>query len=195
MTARLAAAAATACSSSLSPTPHSAREAHQHFCTPSSAMPPLSAHLPSLAGLLKFVAGTLALSLTAGGAALYLGQCRLIYPANMPSGSRTIVPRPDEFAMAPFDEATLVTPDGVKLRAFVIPYARDGVKPSERPTVLLLHANAGNVVRFLSSSSSSSSSCPAPPLRLPVVRLGRSRGLSSLQPCSWDCAGAREGWP
>ena len=38
------------------------------------AMSPLSAHLPSLAGLIKFVAGTLALSLTAGGAALYLGQ-------------------------------------------------------------------------------------------------------------------------
>ncbi|GAA5892401.1 hypothetical protein JCM8208_005812 [Rhodotorula glutinis] len=108
-------------------------------------MPPLSAHLPSLAGLIKFVAGTLALSLTAGGAALYLGQCRLIYPANMPSGSRTTVPRPDEFGLAPFDDVELLTPDGVKVRAFVIPYARDGVKPSERPTVLLLHANAGNV--------------------------------------------------
>ncbi|GAA5934006.1 hypothetical protein JCM3775_002847 [Rhodotorula graminis] len=108
-------------------------------------MPPLSAHLPSLAGLVKFVAGTIAISLTAGGAALYLGQCRLIYPANMPTGSRTTVPRPDEFAMAPFDDVELVTPDGVKVRAFVIPYARDGVKPSEKPTVLLLHANAGNV--------------------------------------------------
>ncbi|GAA5836507.1 hypothetical protein JCM9279_000410 [Rhodotorula babjevae] len=108
-------------------------------------MSPLSAHLPSLAGLVKFLAGTLAASLTAGGLALYLGQCRLIYPANMPSGSRTIVPRPDEFAMGPFDDVELITPDGVKVRAFVIPYARDGVKPSERPTVLLLHANAGNV--------------------------------------------------
>lgn len=142
-------------------------------------MPPLSAHLPSLAGLIKFVAGTLALSLTAGGAALYLGQCRLIYPANMPSGSRTTVPRPDEFGLAPFDDVDLLTPDGVKVRAFVIPYARDGIKPSERPTVLLLHANAGNVVRSLLLASSSSS--PAPPLRPPVVRLGRSRALSSMR--------------
>ncbi|BGP50637.1 bem46 protein, variant [Rhodotorula kratochvilovae] len=105
----------------------------------------LTAYLPSLRSLIKWLAGTLTLSLAAGGAALYLAQCRLIYPSNMPAGSRTTVPRPDEFGMGPFDDVELVAPDGVKIRTFVIPYARDGIKPSERPTVLLLHANAGNV--------------------------------------------------
>ncbi|TNY22842.1 Alpha/Beta hydrolase protein [Rhodotorula diobovata] len=102
-------------------------------------------HLPSLRSLIAWIAGTLAVSLTAGGTALYLAQCRLIYPSNMPAGSRTNVPRPDEFGLAPFDDVELVAPDGVKIRAFVIPYARGDVKPSDRPTVLLLHANAGNV--------------------------------------------------
>lgn len=109
-------------------------------------------HLPSLRSLIAWIAGTLAVSLTAGGTALYLAQCRLIYPSNMPAGSRTNVPRPDEFGLAPFDDVELVAPDGVKIRAFVIPYARGDVKPSDRPTVLLLHANAGNVVRLASPS-------------------------------------------
>lgn len=42
------------------------------------------------------------------------------------------------------EEVELSSADGTKIKAFVI-LARD--KPEERPTVLLLHANAGNVVR------------------------------------------------
>ncbi|GAA6008960.1 uncharacterized protein JCM10292_006577 [Rhodotorula paludigena] len=105
----------------------------------------LSAYLPSMRSVAKWLAGTLLVGLTASGTALYLLQSRLIYPANLPPGSRTNVPRPDEFGMTPFDEIDLTAPDGVRIKAFVIPYARDGVKPSDRPTVLLLHANAGNV--------------------------------------------------
>ncbi|GAA6054362.1 hypothetical protein JCM3770_003337 [Rhodotorula araucariae] len=101
--------------------------------------------LVSLRSVLKWLAGTLTLALAAGGAALYVWQCRVIYPASVPAGSRSHVPRPDEFAMPDYDDVQLVAPDGVKIRAFVIPYARDGAKPSDRPTVLLLHANAGNV--------------------------------------------------
>lgn len=103
----------------------------------------LSAYLPTLRNVLKWLASTLAVSLTVGGTALYLLQSRLIYPANLPAGSRHDVPRPEDFGM-PGEEVELVAPDGVKLKAFVI---KAPVDPSQRPTVLLLHANAGNVVR------------------------------------------------
>lgn len=102
----------------------------------------LSAYLPTLRNVLKWLASTLAVSLTVGGTALYLLQSRLIYPANLPAGSRQDVPRPEEFGM-PGEEVELTAPDGVKLKAFVIKAPGD---PSLRPTVLLLHANAGNVV-------------------------------------------------
>ncbi|KWU45062.1 Protein bem46, partial [Rhodotorula sp. JG-1b] len=98
-------------------------------------------YLPTLRNVLKWLASTLAVSLTVGGTALYLLQSRLIYPANLPAGSRHNVPRPEEFGM-PGEEVELVAPDGVKLKAFVIKAPGD---PSRRPTVLLLHANAGNV--------------------------------------------------
>ncbi|GAA6025486.1 hypothetical protein JCM8202_001965 [Rhodotorula sphaerocarpa] len=97
----------------------------------------------SLRSLVKWLASTLAVSLAAGGTALYLLQTRLIYPANLPAGSRLNVPRPEEFGM-PGEEVELVAPDGVKVKAFVI-RAPAGHEPSQRPTVLLLHANAGNV--------------------------------------------------
>ncbi|GAA5985045.1 hypothetical protein JCM10908_002500 [Rhodotorula pacifica] len=109
----------------------------------------LSAYLPSLRNVLKWLASTLAVSLTVGGTALYFLQSRLIYPANLPAGSRQNVPRPEEFGM-PGEEVELTAPDGVKIKAFVIRApargeAEGGNDPSQRPTVLLLHANAGNV--------------------------------------------------
>ncbi|PRQ70189.1 Alpha/Beta hydrolase fold [Rhodotorula toruloides] len=101
----------------------------------------LSYLLPSLRTLLKVLGTTLALSVLGGGTALYLFQTRLIYPANLPAGSREHVPRPQDFGMDG-EEVELSSADGTKVKAFVI-LARD--KPEERPTVLLLHANAGNV--------------------------------------------------
>ncbi|BGO94234.1 bem46 protein, variant [Rhodotorula toruloides] len=101
----------------------------------------LSYLFPSLRTLLKVLGTTLALSVLGGGTALYLFQTRLIYPANLPAGSREHVPRPQDFGMDG-EEVELSSADGTKIKAFVI-LARD--KPEERPTVLLLHANAGNV--------------------------------------------------
>ena len=46
--------------------------------------------------------------------------------------------------MESFEDITLITPDGVKIKAFVM---LSGEKPEVRPTVILCHANAGNVVR------------------------------------------------
>ncbi|GAA6061067.1 hypothetical protein JCM10212_000110 [Sporobolomyces blumeae] len=99
----------------------------------------------SFRSLIKWFAATVAVSIGGVGLGLYLAQTKLIYPSNMPAGSRAQVPTPDEFGMPSYDEVTLVTPDGVRIKAFVILYDRDGCRPHERPTVLMLHANAGNV--------------------------------------------------
>ncbi len=50
--------------------------------------------------------------------------------------------------MAHYEDLTLFTPDKVKIKAFLILQPKD-LAPS-RPTVLLLHANAGNVVSLTS---------------------------------------------
>ncbi|BEI88559.1 uncharacterized protein CcaverHIS019_0112770 [Cutaneotrichosporon cavernicola] len=111
--------------------------------------------------------------------ALWYFQRRLIYPADFPEGSRTMVPKPTEAAL-PYEDVTLATPDGLRIKAYVIPArqrvvplhelrglnsaqlkdrgeselaAWDQVKDSadaleyarSRPTVVMFHANAGNL--------------------------------------------------
>lgn len=56
--------------------------------------------------------------------------------------------------MPNYEELTLQTPDGIKIKAFLMLYEQDGVAAKDRPTVLLLHANAGNVVRSITSYTS-----------------------------------------
>ncbi|BEJ17657.1 hypothetical protein CspHIS471_0610580 [Cutaneotrichosporon sp. HIS471] len=59
--------------------------------------------------------------------ALWYFQRRLIYPADFPEGSRTMVPKPTEAAL-PYEDVTLTTPDGLRIKAFMIP-ARQRVVP------------------------------------------------------------------
>ncbi|QRV78612.1 alpha/beta hydrolase family protein [Ceratobasidium sp. AG-Ba] len=100
---------------------------------------------------------------TLGAGLLYYGQNSLIYPANVPEGSRTNVATPAEYGI-PYTDLTFTTPDKVKIRAYLLIQRRtllsaDGSVGSgeidaqgddaefarSRPTVLFLHANAGNV--------------------------------------------------
>ena len=59
--------------------------------------------------------------------------------------------------MHSYEEIDLLTSDGVRIKAFLIMYdeleegEKKGVAAESRPTVILLHANAGNVVRLPSS--------------------------------------------
>ncbi|GAA5949273.1 hypothetical protein JCM3765_003356 [Sporobolomyces pararoseus] len=99
---------------------------------------------PSFRSFFKWFAATVALSLGGVGVGLYLGQTKLIYPSSLPSGSRENVPTPDQFGI-PYEELTLTTPDGVKIKAFLMLYEKDGIEAKDRPTVMLFHANAGNV--------------------------------------------------
>lgn len=107
----------------------------------------------------KAVFGISAFTVCTAGTLLYRYQRNLVYPSNLPSGSRTEVPTPDEYGIE-YENITLETPDGEQLHAFLMPQqqisererARGESQGSEetmrrRPTVLVLHANAGNMVR------------------------------------------------
>ncbi|KAF9579698.1 hypothetical protein BGW38_003941 [Lunasporangiospora selenospora] len=83
-----------------------------------------------------------------GGALLYHYQCEIIYPANFPEGSRTNVMKPSNYGM-PYEDLTLTTPDKVKIRAYLIKNQDDTIA-RRSPTILYLHANAGNMGHRLS---------------------------------------------
>ncbi|KAF8603712.1 alpha/beta-hydrolase [Ceratobasidium sp. AG-I] len=100
---------------------------------------------------------------TLGAGLLYYGQNSLIYPSNVPEGSRTKVATPAEYGI-PYTDLTFTTSDKVKIRAYLLIQRRtllsadgsldngdidavgdDAEFARSRPTVLFLHANAGNV--------------------------------------------------
>ncbi|WAQ86688.1 hypothetical protein PtA15_7A416 [Puccinia triticina] len=86
----------------------------------------------------------------------YSFQGKMIYPSSMPQGSREKVPKPSDFEMKDWEEIELIAPDQVMTKAFIILAARRSEKSlsgkaledwrRRRPTILMLHANAGNVV-------------------------------------------------
>ncbi|GAA5938554.1 alpha/beta hydrolase [Sporobolomyces koalae] len=125
--------------------------------------------------LLKWVSATIALSLGGIGVGLYLGQNKLIYPSSIPSGSRENVPTPDQFGIE-YEDIDLTTPDGLKIKAFLMLYEREGVSARDRPTVLLLHANAGNVGH-----------------RLPIAKVFHNRMRCNVLALSYRGYGKSEG--
>jgi len=67
----------------------------------------------------------------------------IIYPRNIPAGTRTEVPRPPQFGIDNYEELSLPTPDGETLSAFLI---KPDNKARARPiTILSFHGNAGNI--------------------------------------------------
>lgn len=67
----------------------------------------------------------------------------IIYPRNLPPGTRTEVPRPPQFGIEDYEELYLPTPDGETLNAFLV---KPPNKSQARPiTILSFHGNAGNV--------------------------------------------------
>ncbi|KAK4055397.1 bem46 protein, variant [Microbotryomycetes sp. JL221] len=117
----------------------------------------LRSWLPSPYTVLKWTSVLVFGSIGAAGVLAYAGQSYLIYPSYMPQDSRTNVPTPNDFEMPNYEDIELTTPDGVKLHAYLIKRPRssavttddsdenDKEAPRNRPTVLMLHANAGNV--------------------------------------------------
>jgi len=81
---------------------------------------------------------------------LYTGQEGLLYQCNAhpqfkrPQDNPPGVRNPSEQGL-PFEEVWLVTSDHVKIHSWFIPTNFNGYLPSEVPTILFLHANAGNM--------------------------------------------------
>ena len=74
---------------------------------------------------------------------LRLHASEIIYPRNLPMGSRTEVPRPSQFGIDDHEELAIPTPDGETLSAFLL---RPANKSQARPvTILTFHGNAGNI--------------------------------------------------
>ena len=70
-------------------------------------------------------------------------QSEIIYPRNIPVGSRTDVPRPAQYGIEDHEELSITTPDGETLSAFLL---RPANKSQARPvTILAFHGNAGNI--------------------------------------------------
>jgi fermentation-respiration switch protein FrsA (DUF1100 family) len=67
----------------------------------------------------------------------------IIYPRNLPPGTRTEVPRPHEFNIEESEELSITTPDGETLSGFLV---KPPNKSQARPiTILSFHGNAGNI--------------------------------------------------
>ncbi len=128
-------------------------------------------YLPSFGSIARVVGGVLVVSLISTAGLLYRYQTSLIYPSSFPSGSKAEVSTPDEYDL-PYTEEELITPDSQTLRVFVMLQGTALAKSNEkslqrkssptqtgkaplevtdaalagkRPTVLFLHANAGNM--------------------------------------------------
>ncbi|KZT06618.1 alpha/beta-hydrolase [Laetiporus sulphureus 93-53] len=117
--------------------------------------------LPSIESFAKGTVATAAGIGTLGVGLLFFGQNYLIYPSAFPPGSRTEVPLPIDFGL-PYQDPELITPDGVRLRCYLLLQRKDmshvDAPPvdtteeetdeefaSRRPTVMMFHGNGGNV--------------------------------------------------
>ncbi|KAK9468618.1 Alpha/Beta hydrolase protein [Lipomyces arxii] len=74
---------------------------------------------------------------------LYFAQTSLIYPSSFPAGSRTEVQTPDRYDI-PFEDVTVDTEDGEKLRLFVMKQSDPELR-NRGKTVIICCANAGNM--------------------------------------------------
>ncbi|UZJ54736.1 hypothetical protein CBS101457_004056 [Exobasidium rhododendri] len=114
-------------------------------------------YFPSLYTATKAFLSISAVTICTAATLLYRYQCSLIYPSGFPSGSRTEVLTPDHYDIE-YENLTLKTPDGEKLHAFLMPQQQISEKERargekeggedtmrRRPTVLVFHANAGNM--------------------------------------------------
>ncbi|EXJ79201.1 hypothetical protein A1O3_08702 [Capronia epimyces CBS 606.96] len=78
-----------------------------------------------------------------GSSLLYFKQNDIIYPANLPAGSRTNVPSPHQFHIDEAESIKFPTPDGETLHAYLLRPPTPSLKKDI--TLVMFHGNAGNV--------------------------------------------------
>lgn len=113
--------------------------------------------IPSLWTTAQAILSVAVLGVASTAGLLYRYQRSLVYPSNFPQGSRTDVLAPDHFGI-PYEDIRLKTPDGESLHAFLMAQRtaseREKARGEDeegnetikrRPTILFLHANAGNM--------------------------------------------------
>ena len=116
-------------------------------------------YIPSLYTATQAVLGLSAVTVCTAATLLYHYQRTLVYPSNFPTGSRTEILTPDQYDIE-YENLTLQTPDGESLHAFLMTQREMSEKErsrgekegdeetmARRPTVIVFHANAGNMVR------------------------------------------------
>ena len=115
---------------------------------------------------------------------LYWKQNELIYPRNIPPGSRAIVPRPRDFPQYDFHESTeeldLLTPDGEHISAFLLKPQRKKRYYNRNPndvTIIMFHGNAGNIGHRIDIAGCLQLSIPANILMVEYRGYGLSTGM------------------
>ena len=78
-----------------------------------------------------------------GSSLLYFKQNDIIYPANLPAGSRTNVPTPEQFHLKNAESVKFLTPDGETLHAYLLRPPTPALR--KNVTLVTFHGNAGNV--------------------------------------------------
>lgn len=74
---------------------------------------------------------------------LYFKQNDLIYPRNIPPGSRTEVPQPSDYDLPNAESLNIDTPDNERLHAYLLRPSKPELQ--KNVTMLMFHGNAGNV--------------------------------------------------
>ncbi|KAH0847997.1 hypothetical protein AYO21_03637 [Fonsecaea monophora] len=78
-----------------------------------------------------------------GSSLLYFKQNDIIYPANLPTGSRSIVDRPEKYGIEDAETIRIPTPDGETLHAYLLRPSDPSLR--KNITLLTFHGNAGNI--------------------------------------------------
>ncbi|KIX93882.1 uncharacterized protein Z520_10507 [Fonsecaea multimorphosa CBS 102226] len=78
-----------------------------------------------------------------GSSLLYFKQNDIIYPANLPAGSRTTVDPPEKYGIQDAESVKFPTPDGETLHAYLLRPSDPSLR--KNVTLVTFHGNAGNV--------------------------------------------------
>ena len=115
---------------------------------------------------------------------LYWKQNEIIYPRNIPPGSRTEVPRPIDFPQYDFHESSeelkLLTSDGEHISAYLLKPGSKKAYMDHKPqdtTIVMFHGNAGNIGHRIDIAGCMQLSIPANILMVEYRGYGSSTGI------------------
>ncbi|KAF6023075.1 hypothetical protein EB796_018613 [Bugula neritina] len=108
-------------------------------------------------------------------ALFYYAQDLLLYYPNEPATSRLFVPSPSHYGDLNYENVTITTTDGTEIHAFFIKH----YKSKEKPTIIMLHGNAGNIGYRVGNANRLLNECGTNVLLLEYRGYGLSGGVIS----------------